>query len=92
MSVFHHTRIENLTESSPTAPNSMGHPSARLVFATHTHLGSAGANYYSHAGDYGVWTYQPSSTGWVGLELAVNAGTKLKRGYIGRSCINRAPL
>ena len=62
------------------------------MFGTCTHAGNSGVNYYSRSGDYGFWTYDKSSTGWVGLELAANGGTKLKGGSIGRYCINRASL
>ena len=61
-------------------------------FGTCTHAGNSGVNYYSRFGDYGFWTYNTPTTGWVGLELAVNAGTQLKDGSIGGYCINRAPL
>ena len=90
--VFHHTKIEHLVKSSPTAPHSRGILEQGLYFGTQTHKGNSGVNFYSRSGDYGFWTYGRSSTGWVGLELAVNAGTKLKGGSQGRYCINRRSL
>ena len=63
-----------------------------LCFCTCTHGITSGVNDYSRSGDHGILTHTKKSAGWVGLELAVNAGTKLKRGYIGSYCINRAPL
>ena len=90
--VFHHTRIDNLVRSSPTAPGSRGILEQGLCFGTSTHAGNSGVNYYSVRGDYGFWTYHGSSTGWVGLELAVTGGTKLKGGSPGRYCINRQSL
>ena len=93
MNVFHHMKIEYLVESSPSAPNSRGILRQGLCFGMCTHGGTSGVNYYSRSGDYGFWTYdRRSSTGWVGLELAVNAGTKLKGGSQGRYCTNRRSL
>ena len=90
--VFHHTKIEHLVKSSPTAPHRRGILRRGLCFGIQTHAGNSGVNYYSRSGDYCFWTYHRSSTGWVGLELAVNAGTKLKGGSSGRYCTNRASL
>ena len=90
--VFHHTKIEHLVKSSPTAPHRRGILRRGLCFGIQTHAGNSGVNYYSRSGDYCFWTYHRSSTGWVGLELAVNAGTMLKGGSSGRYCINRASL
>ena len=92
MGVFHHTKLEYLVGSSPTAPNSRGIIHQGLCLGTCTHEGNSGVNSYSRSGDFGFWTCNRSSPGWVALELAVNGGTKLRGGSKGRYCINRASL
>ena len=94
--VFHHTKINNLVEGSSESPGSQGILKQGLCFGTCTHVGCSGVNFYSVAGGYGFWSYRGDRgewlPGWVGLELGVNASTKLKGGSIGRYCITRANL
>ena len=88
--VFHHTKIEALTNCSEYAPRSRGILHEGVCFGTCTHNSKCGVNYYSITGEYGFWT--AGQSGWAALELEVSAGSKLAGGSKARYCITRDNL